>query len=339
MRRGGGWAHLLAAVCAAGGLAASACGSRSTLDELIVVLPGDGVGRTTQRMTSRPTVPRSSPDGATDGPADARPPLDAPVDAPLDATRPRDAGPDVGVPPNCSSPAIQYIYMFTEDNHIWSLFPQTGTLALVGTINCTATGTPFSMAVDRSGNAYVLYDTSEVFHVSMRTLECTKTAWTNPGPPFDKFGMGFVGDANGLTDTLYIASSSSTSTLATLDLNSFTLNVVGSLNVPSPELSGTRDGRLFAFYASGATSAVDQIDPSSLTHLATYTFTDLPQKNGWAFGLWGGDFYLFTAPGNLPNGAQSLITRYRPSTGSQTTVATLDEIIVGAGVSTCAPQM
>jgi hypothetical protein len=353
MRRGSGWAQLLGAVCAVGGLAASACGSRSGLDELIVILPGDG-GANDAGADVAADAPGPPPDGTTDGPSDAPSSLDAPVDAPPDVHRPRDAGPDVFIPPNCSSPSIQYIYIFTDSNHIWSLFPQNGTVALVGTINCTSNGTPFSMAVDRNGSAYVLYrngaadGTSAMFHVSLRTLKCTPTSWVSPGvgTPFDTFGMGFVGDSNGLTDTLYVAGATSPATLGKLDLGTFAVTTVGSLGagIDSPELSGALDGRLFAFYATGSTSAVDQIDPASLKHLATYTFSNLPQVSGsgfggWAFGFWGGDFYLFTAPGNLPGGAQSLITRYRPNDGSQTNVATLDETIVGAGVSTCAPQM
>jgi hypothetical protein len=55
--------------------------------------------------------------------------------------------------------------------------------------------------------------------------------------------------------------------------------------------------------------------------------------SGWAFAFWGGDFWVFTAPAG-----DSRITRFRPSDGSVTTVVdSLGAIIVGAGVSTCAP--
>jgi len=60
----------------------------------------------------------------------------------------------------------------------------------------------------------------------------------------------------------------------------------------------------------------------------------VPQGNGWAFAFWGGDFYTFTAPSG-----NTVVTRYRPSDGSITQVAQMQSIIVGAGVSTCAPQM
>ncbi|MGH7434166.1 MAG: hypothetical protein ACRENE_00660 [Polyangiaceae bacterium] len=338
MRRAYGWAQLAGAVCAAVPFALAACGSRSTLDGEIIVLTRDASDDGGGDATADALVPQ--PDGAVDAFRDAPPsPPDAPVDAPpLRDAEPdvRDAGPDVVVLPNCSSPSIQYIYMFTESNHIWSLYPQTGTLTLIGTLACSASGTAYSMAVDRTGSAYVLYTSSEIFHVSLRTLACTKTAWVSPGAQFDTFGMGFVGDPSGLTDTLYVASGDGdASVLGKLDLATFTVSRVGTIGFDRPELSGTGNGRLFAFYGTddGGSSAVDEIDPSTLRHLSTYSFTNLPQNNGWAFGFWGGDFYLFTAPST-----GSLITRYRPSDGSQTTIATLNETIVGAGVSTCAPQ-
>jgi hypothetical protein len=56
---------------------------------------------------------------------------------------------------------------------------------------------------------------------------------------------------------------------------------------------------------------------------------------GWAFAFWGGDFYTFTAPSG-----NTLVQRYRPSDGSVVTVSSLaGRQVVGAGVSTCAPQM
>jgi len=55
----------------------------------------------------------------------------------------------------------------------------------------------------------------------------------------------------------------------------------------------------------------------------------------WAFAFWGGDFYTFTAQ---DLNAGSVVTRFRPSDGSIVQVGHTAESIVGAGVSTCAPQ-
>jgi hypothetical protein len=165
---------------------------------------------------------------------------------------------------------------------------------------------------------------------------------------FDTFGMGFVGSADGGTENLYVARNTEQTDaapqLAVLDVVNFQLSMVENISpadISSAELTGTGDGRLFAFYERGASSAIAQLDPSNGRALANDDLTALSQTlpsgtGGWAFAFWGGDFYLFTTDPAGTNG--STITRFDPSDGSQTTVATLSELIVGAGVSTCAPQ-
>jgi hypothetical protein len=67
--------------------------------------------------------------------------------------------------------------------------------------------------------------------------------------------------------------------------------------------------------------------------IANNVLTNLPQDTGWAFAFWGGKFYLFTAPTG-----STIVTEFDPTTLAQTTVASTGDIIVGAGVSTCAPM-
>ncbi len=63
--------------------------------------------------------------------------------------------------------------------------------------------------------------------------------------------------------------------------------------------------------------------------------TGVGQGSGWAFAFWGGTFYTFTAPGG-----STIVTRYNVNDGTIAQVAsTPGDILVGAGVSTCAPQM
>jgi hypothetical protein len=190
------------------------------------------------------------------------------------------------------------------------------------------------MAVDRSGSAYVLYDDGELFRVSLVTARCEPTAYT--GTPYVKFGMGFAGNADGTADTLYIAPADA-GLLATIDLATFRVTTVGPFAAPKGELAGTGDGRLFTFYAIDgmASSAVAQVDPTTARLVASDDLTGLPLGYGWAFGYWGGDFYLFTT---AAQGGPSTVTRFRPGDRSQETLASLPGEIVGAGVSTCAPQ-
>jgi hypothetical protein len=245
--------------------------------------------------------------------------------------------PDVAVS-NCTDPAVLYIYLVTLQNELWTFDPKTEALGAVGALDCPTSSTPFSMAVDRQGTAYVVYRDGELFRVSTRTAACSPTSFVPPNSAYDKFGMGFVGDSNGATDTLYIATVGTPSELAILDLQPLVPAPVGELSFESAELTGTVDGRLYAFYSTGSSSAIAQLDPKTAGVVSNTNLADLPQNSGWAFGLWGGDFYLFTGSTSDP-GSPSLVTRYRPSDGSQTTLMTLPQTVVGAGVSTCASQM
>ena len=99
------------------------------------------------------------------------------------------------------------------------------------------------------------------------------------------------------------------------------------------ELTSTPDGRLFAFYGVGDSTALSQVNPSSGRVVTTTSFSGLPEGAAWALAYRTGDFYLFTSPRGT-----SVVHRYRPSDASLQEIATLDATIFGAGVSTCAPE-
>ena len=102
-------------------------------------------------------------------------------------------------------------------------------------------------------------------------------------------------------------------------------------------VTGTGDGRLFAYYTktTGQTvSFVGEIEKNTAQVIAADQL-DVDQGNGYAFAFWGGDFYLFTGQGGA---AGSVVTRFRPADKSTTVVGSYPALIVGAGVSTCAPQ-
>jgi hypothetical protein len=229
--------------------------------------------------------------------------------------------PDAFVPPICADASTTLIYAVTEEYSLLRFDPSTASFARIGTLDCPDPGSPFSMAVDREGIAYVLYDDEPGTH----------------NGAFAEFGMGFSANEDDGGETLYVAGT--TGELGSIDTSSYLLTDIGGFTPTfvQGELTGTGDGRLFSFYATvpqGPSSAIVQIDKTNASVIAEDVLPSVTQGGGWAFGFWGGDFYLFTAPG----GAGSIVTRFRPSDGSTTQVATYPEIIVGAGVSTCAPQ-
>ena len=115
----------------------------------------------------------------------------------------------------------------------------------------------------------------------------------------------------------------------------FGITKVGMFAPPltNAELTGTGDGRLYAFHRpTDTTSAIAEIDKSTAKVIASDPLPGVEQGSAWAFAFWGGYFWLFTQPD------KQRVTRYDPATKQITLVGGYTSPIVGAGVSTCAPQ-
>jgi hypothetical protein len=321
-----------------------ACGSRTGL-----LVPGD-----------RGFV---EPDGAVDE-DDSGQALDAGTDATEDVAELHDALPPIDVSKpvdafnSCPDAGATLVYVVSQQQELLSFYPPTAEFKSIGPLRCPIRNPsvlPFSMAVDHTGIAYVLYsnqkDVSELFRVSTATASCRATGFATSQPGFGEFGMGYSHDATGTGETLFVASGgrNGPSNLGTIDTQTFALNVVGTLvpNIGAPELSGTGAGDLFAFFATrGMTpcdnsvggncpdSAIGQIDKTTGRVTGASFLMGHPQGDAWAFAFWGGAFYTFTDPDMSET---TVVNRFDPSDGSVVTVARRSDLIVGAGVSTCAP--
>ncbi len=309
------WKLLGIAAANAVAVAFVACGARTGLDVPDVV-PAD-----------------AGPDAMADAPKDS--PADTPIDVPED------------VPNDCADPSTTYIYVVTAEENLYAFHPADGVIEPVGPVACDdASSTPFSMAVDRKGRAYVLYSDGELFRVSTKDASCKSTAFmpTPTSSDFHNFGMGFALDsANGPNETLYVADIKFTvpsAGLASIDTNTFALTPIGPFSDnPSDELEMTSapDGNLYGCFldANVGSGWIVDIDKTNATILSE-TKIPLMASTGsaLAFAAWGGDFFTFTT-GATPGTTE--IHRYHPEDGSITNAGSLSETVVGAGVSTCAP--
>lgn len=228
------------------------------------------------------------------------------------------------------------VYVIGQDNEFYSFYPPTLEVKLIGTIACpnAGFGTPFSMAVDRKGVAWIVFSDGHLYNVDVKTAACTQTAYVPGQQGFSTFGMGFVSNGVGSADeTLYVADYNGKG-LAKIDTAALSLSVVGPWDKLSgaAELTGTGDARLFGFF-NAVPIIIAEINKSNGNILTQAPQPSVNIGSGWAFAFWGGDFWLFTSPTG-----QSQIDQYRPSDGTTMTVKTgLGTNIVGAGVSTCAP--
>ena len=247
------------------------------------------------------------------------------------------------------------IYLVDQEFRLLSFNPRDGKndIKLIGNLSCPAgpswdggTATPFSMSVDRDAQAWVLYNSGEIFWVSTKDASCKPSGFMRGQAGFETFGMGFVSDEAGSEkETLYITGGSHNTpgkgNVGSINKKTLTVTAHGPLPITDngPELTGTGKGELFAYFP-GTTSFIAQLDKSSATQLLQWPLDPLTGAvRAWAFAHWGGRFYIFVTtldPMTGLNNSQVLL--FSPLTGVATPL--LDHLpytIVGAGVSTCAP--
>jgi len=241
--------------------------------------------------------------------------------------------------------AAKLVYVVDESNTFSSFDPPTLTFTDLGTLDCPADpgDTPYSMAVDRNAQAWVLYSSGALFQVDIvNGLACKATSFVSGQHNFVQFGMGFAAnDVSSTDETLYIAGGASIGSgseeFGTIAFPSLAVTQHGTVD-GSPELTGTGDAKLWGFFPDTSPPKVSQIDKTSGASGTTFPAPSLASvgtPKAWAFAFWGGDFWIF-----LERDIDSSTTVYqvKQSTGSVTAVKkNTGRTIVGAGVSTCAP--
>src|SRR5690349_15674219 len=91
----------------------------------------------------------------------------------------------------CSAEA-KLVYVISQDQDLYSFNPTALTFKKVGHMDCPgAGGSPNSMAIDRSGVAWVNFNDGSLFKVSTKDAKCTQTGFQIGQNGFVKFGMAF----------------------------------------------------------------------------------------------------------------------------------------------------
>lgn len=252
----------------------------------------------------------------------------------------------------CADDGVQLIYVVDSAHQLLSFDPRRlpdDPFHRIGRLDCGArAGGPYSMSVDRRGMAWIVYDDGELFKASITDARCERVAYDAAAAGFVRFGMGFVTDTpNGATEKLYLSVDDGSRALGMIDPARGVAPVrVGTLATDterSPELTGTREARLFGFYpVRAAPSYIQEIDRATgAPRGRRWTLGDRPlgEVNSWAFAQWAGVFYVFVTTRDAAGRLDSSVRAVDRATGSYRVV--LDHLptrITGAGVSTCAPE-
>ncbi len=258
---------------------------------------------------------------------------------------------------DCSE-AAKLVYVVSAEYDLYSFYPSDSVFKKIGRLACpdpgpdvsipTQVATPNSMAVDRSGTAWVNYSSGKLYKVSTTDASCKATSFQPGQDGVYKFGMAFStnGGVGTKEETLYVVGIKdglfdvSGHGLATVDLTTMKLTAIGdfsgSLGGKGAELTGTGDGKLWGFFTTSPASLAAIAKPSGQTS-NVQPLSGVETGSAWAFSFWGGDFWFYTAQGTSP----SSVTRLRSTGGAGSSLGvSMPNVgfrIVGAGVSTCAP--
>ncbi|MBL9100736.1 MAG: hypothetical protein JNL82_07255 [Myxococcales bacterium] len=260
-----------------------------------------------------------------------------------------------GCPDDIEVPLDDGIFVLRDNPpQLWKFFPETNEFQMLGALNCGGMQQAFSMAVDRLGFAWVMFNpvAGDIWKVDVtNTANCMDPGY-NPGQQgVNLFGMAFVSNsAVDVCDSLYgntyngiggFSEGNMIGDFINVDPDTLLLTKKSKTNFNGAEVSGSGDGRTFLFGGVNPSKLVE-VDKTTGTIISTLPLPGLELTNAFAFAFFGGDFYLFTESNN--NTLFSKVTHldYDDSNmnGQQelTTVVAQGPIrIVGAGVSTCAP--
>jgi len=245
------------------------------------------------------------------------------------------------------------VYVVDADYRLLSFDPaaESNHFTLIATLSCPGAGvdTPFSMSVDRSARAWVLYSSGDIYWVDTKDGACSASPFQSGQQGYLLFGMGFVSDQPGSAkEKLYIAGADQALTgandkLGYIDPATLKITVIGATAAAehSPELTGTGNAELYAYHPGTIASFVARMDKQTAKVLQQWPVPPLTgQVTAWAFAHWGGKFYIFVTDQDLFGVETSRVLVLDPVSGKASTfLPSIPYKIVGAGVSTCAPTI
>lgn len=250
--------------------------------------------------------------------------------------------------PRCDPKASSLIYLINPASELISFDPKrlsTNPFTVIGKLTCAPEWSPYSMAVDRTGTAWVLYDNGELFKVNTTDGTCAPSGFVAGSSGVQTFAMGFAGDHTG-SERLFIAANDPSNALHSIETSNevFVPRRVGTIEAPAkvhPELTGTGDGKLYGFYPMVASAAfvqeIDTLNGAGIGQKWALGSEPLGEVTAYAFAQWGGVFFVFVTLADGTGSETSLRTIDRATGAYRLVLSHLPFRISGAGVSTCAP--
>ena len=258
-----------------------------------------------------------------------------------------------GVEP-CECPDIEValddgVFVLSDNSELWKFYPETNDFLKLGSFNCGGMTNTFSMAVDRQGFAWVMFNTpqGDIWKLDVTDVgNCIDPGYNQGQGGVNYFGMAFVSNNKfDQCDQIYgntfdgfggFQEGANIGDFLSVDPDTLLIQKLGKTNFNGAEVTGTGDGRAFMFGGANPAKLVE-VDKANGAFLEVNPLGNLELTNAFAFAFFAGDFYMFTESDN--NQTLSKVTHYDydGNKALTTVVPQAPFRIVGAGVSTCAP--
>lgn len=196
------------------------------------------------------------------------------------------------------------IFLMSDDAELWTYDPVSGEFAFVVGPVCDG-DRPFSMAVDEKGRAWIL----EIDSMSMQLIDvndprlCEPSPYLRRNPDFGLFGMSFVAQSEiDPCSDLYVQTYSGDGAFdegpdlgrfGRIDQETGALTDIGSLDYDGGELTGTGDGRVYAFTGVDPVKIVE-LDRDTGAELEVFPLDGISKTNASAVAFFAGSIYVFT---------------------------------------------
>lgn len=245
----------------------------------------------------------------------------------------------------CAVQDAELIYVVDSQNALFSFDPRKlpgNALHMIGRLRCTGSSTPNSMAVDRKGVAWIGYQNGKIYRASIINAKCDSKGWKPKGNATRVFGMGYVTKGPRTEEELLFVAGGVDDpgfSFATVDTEEKTWNDIGTLSIHGhPELTGTSEGRLYAYYPTPGRGFVQEVDRATGKMIGPVWKipSNGDEVSSYAFAHYGGVFYVFTTP---LFGTSSIHAVHQKTGKVELVDGNTGYEIVGAGVSTCAPLL
>ncbi|MGF1468313.1 MAG: hypothetical protein ACFCGT_19500 [Sandaracinaceae bacterium] len=198
-----------------------------------------------------------------------------------------------------------FIFALSDQAELWTYDPLTDRFEFQVGPACGTALTPYSMAIDPKGNAFIL----DVPSRRMQVLDvnalgpCEDSGFVPTVREIPLFGMSFVLEdvetqCAGLFGQSYdgegrFEEGDAIGRLVAIEGDPLRMRILGATDFNGGELAGTGDGRLFAFAGSRPAKLVEY-DRTDATVRSVLELPGVSQTNASAFAFFGGDIFIFT---------------------------------------------